>query len=307
MRTDIIQIGISRIIILCLFSFLNSAILTGQGTDKRPLKVGLVSDVQYADIENQGTRHYRASAAKFSEAVRKFRDENVDMIVSLGDFIDNDFKSYKPLIRIIRGINIPVYFVLGNHDFSVRESRKRKVPDLLNIKSGYYSLTRNNWQFIFLDGTDISTFSRREKDPEYKKAQSILDSLKKEGAPNAHSWNGGVGKTQMKWLEQELDNSHSEGQNIIMFCHFPIYPESQPENLWNASEIRKLVESRNWKMVFMSGHTHRSNYFQKNGIHYVSLRGMVEMEENSFAIAEIYNDSISIKGYGAEKDLRIRW
>lgn len=281
--------------------------LKGQNNFVKPLKVGIISDVQYADIDNQGTRHYRASVEKFSEAVRKFIDTDVDFIVILGDFIDNDFTSYKPLMRIIRGIKIPVYFVLGNHDFSVREGRKHKVPELLNVNPGYYSLTRYNWRFIFLDGTDISTFSRSKKDPESLRAQSILDSLEKAGAPNAHSWNGGIGKTQMEWLEQEIGNSHKENQNIILFCHFPIYPENQSENLWNADEIRNIVESHNGKMVFMNGHTHRSNYCLNNGVHYVSLRGMVEMDENSFATAEIYTDSISIKGYGAEKDFRIKW
>lgn len=291
---------------MSLVLLLSYSSLTGQNNDGKPLKVGIVSDVQYADVDNQGTRHYRASAGKFSEAVVKFSETGVDFIVSLGDFIDNDFESYKPLIRIIRGINIPVYFVLGNHDFSVREGRKQKVPGLLNVNSRYYAISRNNWRFIFLDGTDISTFSRSKKDPEFKSAQSILDSLEKAGAPNAHSWNGGIGRTQIRWLEQELDNSQKENQNIILFCHFPIYPENQSENLWNANEIRKIVESRNGKVVFMNGHTHRSNYCLNNGVHYVALRGMVELDENSFATAEIYNDSISIKGYGAEKDLRIK-
>lgn len=293
---------------MSLALLLISSGLNGQdNNDVKPLKIGIVSDVQYADIDNYGTRHYRASVEKFSEAVSKFSEEDVDMIVSLGDFIDNDFKSYNPLIEIIRGVNIPVYFVLGNHDFSVRVGIKQKIPDLLNVRSRYYSLIRNNWRFIFLDGTDISTFSRRKKDPEFKRAQSILDSLKMSGAPNAQSWNGGIGKTQMKWLEQEIYNSNKSGQNIILFCHFPLYPEDQSENLWNANEVRNIIESRNGRIVFMNGHTHRSNYCLHNGVHYVSLRGMVETDENSFATSEIYNDSISIKGYGAEKSLRIKW
>lgn len=296
-----------RTLILCLVLLLSFSGLTGQKNDGKPLKVGIISDVQYADIDNYGTRHYRASVGKFSEAVRKFSETDVDFIVILGDFIDNDLTSYKPLIRIIREINIPVYFVLGNHDFSVREGMKKKVPHLLNVNSRYYSVSRNNWRLIFLDGTDISTFSRRKKDPEFNRAQSILDSLKKDGAPNAHSWNGGIGRTQMKWLQQEIDNSQKESQNIILFCHFPIYPENQAENLWNANEIRNIIESRNRKIIFMNGHTHRSNYCLNNGVHYVSFRGMVEMEENSFATAEIYKDSIMIKGYGAEKNLRIKW
>lgn len=307
MKTDTKQIRVFGTITFCLILFLSVFSLKGQNNDVMPLKVGMVSDIQYADIDNSGTRHYRASVGKFSEAVSKFREEDVDMIVSLGDFIDNDFKSYKPLIKITRGINIPVYFVLGNHDFSVRENFKGKIPGMLNVRSRYYSLTRDNWRFIFLDGTDISTFSRRKKDPEYNRARSILDSLKAVGAPNAHSWNGGIGRAQMKWLEQEIDNSHKAGQNIFIFCHFPIYPENQSENLWNADEIRKIVESGNGKIVFMTGHTHRSNYCLNNGVHYVSLRGMVETDENSFAIAEIYDDSIMIKGYGAEKDTGIKW
>jgi hypothetical protein len=146
---------------------------------------------------------------------------------------------------------------LGNHDFSVRESRKRKVPDLLNIKSGYYSLTRNNWQFIFLDGTDISTFSRREKDPEYKKAQSILDSLKKEGAPNAHSWNGGVGKNTDEMAGAGAGQFTFRRSEYNYVLSFPDIPESQPET--SGMQVR----SENWSNPQLENGFHERTYSQE--------------------------------------------
>ncbi len=290
-----------------LVIFLNSTCLVGQNDVDLPLKAGLTADVQYADADNSGSRHYRASLDKFSDAVSTFREEDVELHLSLGDFIDHDFASYKPLVKIIRKAKIPFYYVPGNHDFSVRDDQKQKIPVFQKSSLKYYSFNRKNWKFIILDGSEISTFSRKSGDPQTKRAQAILDSLEKAKAPNAHSWNGGIGKTQKKWLENEIGDSHEEGRNVIIFCHFPVYPENQSENLWNADEIRNIVESGKGKTVFISGHTHRSSHWTSNGVHYISLRGMVEMGENSYAIAEIYSDSVSIKGYGAEKNLRIRW
>ena len=307
MKIKLKEIRISRIHIIGLVILLNTFNLPAQNKAEPLLKAGIVSDVQYADIDNNGSRYYRSSIRKFEEAVQRFQEENVDFVVILGDFIDNDFKSYNPLKSIIKGINIPVYFVLGNHDFSVKRRMKKKIPEILNLKNRYYSIIRNNWRFIFLDGTDLSIYSRKRTSSEFKVAQSILDSLKRTGAPNAFEWNGGIGTKQYNWLDHQLNLSEESGENIVVLCHFPVFPENEAENLWNAHQIKYLMESYKEKIVFINGHTHRSNINFNNDIFYVSLRGMVEEDENSFTIAEIFDDSILIKGFGAEKSVRISW
>lgn len=168
-------------------------------------------------------------------------------------------------------------------------------------------MLRSDWRFIFLDGTDISLYANGKNSSDYKLARSILDSLEGSGSPNAFDWNGGIGRDQTGWLVQHLNEAENSDENVVVLCHFPVFPDNQAENLWNAGEIKKILEEYKGRLILMNGHTHQSGSVQNNGVWYVSLRGMVEKEENSFAIAEFYGDSVFIRGYGAEKSTSVCW
>ena len=40
----------------------------------------------------------------------------------------------------------------------------------------------------------------------------------------------------------------------------------------------------------------------KGGVHYLSMKGMVQGEDNSYSIVEIYEDRIEVKGFGRQED-----
>jgi len=73
----------------------------------------------------------------------------------------------------------------------------------------------------------------------------------------------------------------------------------------NALIIAYLPENNSIlaKAVFC-GHRHSGGYSLRNGIHYVNFKGMVEGENNRFAVVTInpVNGTIIIKGHGDEKD-----
>ena len=52
------------------------------------LKVGLVTDLHYADKSARGSRHYRETLDKLAEAGEQFRQQKPAFLVELGDFID---------------------------------------------------------------------------------------------------------------------------------------------------------------------------------------------------------------------------
>src|SRR5690606_9525269 len=52
------------------------------------LRVGLMTDIHYADRQPAGSRYYRQSLSKLREAVAKFNEEKVPLAFELGDFID---------------------------------------------------------------------------------------------------------------------------------------------------------------------------------------------------------------------------
>ncbi len=71
-------------------------------------------------------------------------------------------------------------------------------------------------------------------------------------------------------------------------------------------EVQKVIEAYPNVKAYMNGHVHVSQYFLKNGVHYVSFKGMVEKDENAFALVSVFQNRLEIKGYGKEITRTIR-
>ena len=79
---------------------------------KALLKFGVVADPQYADIATRGSRFYRNSLKKLGDAIEHFnKKEDLSFVVTLGDTIDKNFKSFD---------DTPIYYEAQT--FSVRNS-----------------------------------------------------------------------------------------------------------------------------------------------------------------------------------------
>lgn len=267
----------------------------------RPLfSFGVIADVQYCNCEPKGTRFYNSSLTKLREAVNTFESDKVNFVVNLGDLIDRDFDSYKPVMNILDSSNLKIYHVAGNHDYSVDSRYKKKLPVLKPDTKGYYSFVHENFRFIVLNGNEISTYSSNNKKT-LKQAEELLASLKAGNEINALDWNGGFSGAQIKWLEKELDASNAAGEKAFLLCHFPVVPENA-HNLLNYKEVLTLLEKYQNIIAWFNGHNHAGNYGNFNMIHFVNFKGMVDTEStNSFAIVDVYKNKLWIRGSGREK------
>ena len=117
-------------------------------------------------------------------------------------------------------------------------------------------------------------------DGHQQQGETILGSLKQAGASNAQTWNGAVGREQRDRLQRTLSDAARRRQRTIVFCHFPTIAEScRPEHLlWDHAEVAGVLESSPSVVAFIDGHDHRGGYAEHNGVHYVTLPGMVEHE-----------------------------
>lgn len=201
---------------------------------------------------------------------------------------------------ILDSSGLKVWHATGNHDYSVDQKFKKRIPQLEENRNGYYSFTYDSFRFIVLNGNDISTYGTESKKT-IAEAQQLIKKLKDEGEPNAIEWNGGLGEKQLVWLRSQLDESIIKNEKVIILCHFPAWPEDQ-HNLLNYREVLGILEKYSNIIAWFSGHNHAGNYGNFNLIHFVTLRGMVETEaNNSFSEIEIYSNKIWIKGSGREK------
>lgn len=291
----------ASIIHICMLDNNNQiAIKTSNKIQKPLFSFGIVADIQYCDCEPIGTRYYRSSPEKLREAMTKLKADSVSFVINLGDLIDRDFGSYKNVLDIMDSSGMKIYHVAGNHDYSVNPQLKKKLPVLTPSKEGYYSFVYNKFRFICLNGNELSTYISNNK-AAIKEAQNNLTTMKEKGEINAVDWNGGLSKRQIKWFIGELDDAVAKGEKVFIICHFPLAPENV-HNLLNYKEILPLLEGYNNIIAWFNGHNHAGNYSYLNMIHFVTFKGMVETEsDNSFARIDVYNNKLSIKGYGREK------
>jgi len=292
---------IYKCLFVCCLLFASKELFSQKA--KQPLfRFGVVADVQYANRDNHGTRHYLSSIKKLEEAIAVFNKEKIDFVISLGDFINDTYKNFDTLNGITDKLKMPLHHVIGNHDYDVKDAEKQKVLKALNLKNDYYTFKKKNWKFLALNGIDISLIGNTEGSAQYKEAQQMFDKLKAEGAANAKPWNGTLSRVQINWMKNELNKAKKKKQNVIVLCHFPLYPYGSPHTLWNTSEIRNIIEAHPNVKGYLNGHVHVSQYFLKDGLHYVTFKGMVEKDDNAFAIISVFKDHLEIKGYGKEVD-----
>lgn len=271
-----------------------------QNSEKPLFTFGIVADVQYADIPDSGTRHYLKSPEKLAEAVQLFNRSEVAFVMSLGDFINDKMSGFDTLNAITSKLTMPIYHVAGNHDFDPENPDPKLTMSSMNLKNLHYYFLKQGMRFIVLNGNDISIYTNCPGTKGYLKASALLEEMRLKGLPQAQPWNGAIGKKQLKWLKKELEKSNSQNERVIIACHFPIHSEKTEGRLWNSLAVNELISKYPNVYAYLSGHGHISQHILSEGIHHLMFRGMVEGNDNSFAIVSVYPDRIAIEGFGKE-------
>jgi len=253
------------------------------------VRFGIVTDCHYADANTVGTRYYRDSLDKLGECVEVMNVQKVDFLVELGDFKDQDSPPDEPktlsYLQAVESVFCkfegPTYHVLGNHD----TDSISKVQFLTNIENtginpnrSYYSFDYQGLHFFVLDAN-----------------------YKSDGADYDHGnfdWtNANIPPAELQWLRQDLATSRGA---VIILIH-QLLDGIGSYYVKNAAEVRQILEQSGRVLAVFQGHHHDGGYSLINGIHYYTLRAVVEgpgPENNSYAIVEVRPDmSINITGY----------
>jgi manganese-dependent ADP-ribose/CDP-alcohol diphosphatase len=261
-------------------------------------RFGVIADCQYADFPDTGTRYYRLSIAKLAEAVDTFNNADLEFITHLGDFVDRFERSFAELLPTFEKARRAKYHVLGNHDFQLPTAQ---LLDVLDMPAPYYHYRRRDWRFVVLDTNDVSTYANPAGSEKHTLAQEMYAELLAAGAPNAQTWNGAVGAQQLAWLRTVLTNARRRGEKVVLSSHHPVFPKNA-HNAWNDEELLELIDGFDNVIAYVNGHNHAGNYGFRGGVHYVTFRGMVELDTNAFSIVEVRPDHLRVDGYGREPD-----
>ena len=256
---------------------------------KAKLTFGIVTDTHYADTDPNGSRNYRESLVKMTEFVNLMNDKKVDFIVELGDIKDRDnpvkeestLKYLEVIEKVYGKFNGPRYHVLGNHDvdsISKEQFLARVENTGIAKKSTHYSFDLKGIHFVVLDAN-------------YNADGSDYDH------GNFDWTDANVSLEQLNWFKKDLASST---RPVITFVHQQL-DVTGSTGVKNGPEVRQVLQDSKKAQVVFQGHHHAGHYSFIEGIHYYTLKGMVEgsgVRNNSYAIVEVYDDnSIVVTGY----------
>jgi len=249
------------------------------------VRIGLVTDLHYADKPPGGSRHYRDSLAKLAAAGRQFVQAQTDVVIELGDFIDSaeSLEAEKGYLRTVQAefAKIPgaCHHVLGNH--CVSALTKPEFLEIAGQASSYYSFDLKHVHCIILDACFRSDGAGYERG-------------------NFQWTDSYIPPAELAWLQADLQAAAGP---VLVFVHQCLDVEP-PYGVKNAAEIRQTLEASGRVLAVLQGHHHPGGYRQINGIHYGTLRAMVEgagPERNAFAVVELgANRELRVNGLGQQ-------
>jgi 3',5'-cyclic AMP phosphodiesterase CpdA len=260
-----------------------------QAFSETEMRFGIVTDSHFADADPLMNRYFRESIDKMTECVELMNEQKVDFLIELGDFKDQNTPpleektiSYLQAIeRSFQKFNGPTYHVLGNHDMD-SISKKQFLENVTNtdVPSGstYYSFDRKGIHFVVLD------------------AEFLAD-----GADYDHGnyqWNEAyVSEAELDWLRKDLAGTTLPS---IVFSHQQLGGLGMTD-INNAGDVRKILQESGHVLAGFDGHNHNGGHNIIEGIHYYTLKAMVEgsgSENSSYAVVEILPDrNITVTGY----------
>ncbi len=254
-----------------------------------PLRFGIVTDAHFAATDARGNRYYRQSTTKMAECVALMNEQQVDFLVELGDFKDEGKPAVeRETLRYLETIESVFsrfegrrYHVLGNHDvdsISKAQFMARITNSGIAPGASFYAFDAHGIHFVVLDAN-----------------------YRADGADYDHGnfeWtDANIPPHELEWLQNDLASS---SKPVVVFVH-QLLDGHDKFCVRNAAQVRQILQaSRRVRAVFQ-GHKHSGQYRQIQGIHYYTLKAMVDgsgTANNSYAIVEVNDDlSIEVKGY----------
>ena len=262
--------------------------LIGATPSQSPLRIGLITDIHYADLPTAGTRHYRDSIEKVREAVKAFNTAAPDMVIFLGDLIDTgstvekEYGHLETIYRELSQLEMPIRFVLGNH--CVWTLTKSEFLKGVRQKRSFDAIELKGTRLVMLDAC------HRKDGVSYGRQNYVWTDTE-------------IPKNQRDWLRTTLSES---SQPTLVFVHQRLDVEGN-HGVHSAPEVRRILEKSGQVAAVFQGHSHDNDHRQIKGSHYLTMRAVIEgpaSQHNAYALLEFdpAGGRMTIDGRRDQKD-----
>jgi len=301
--------------------------LVHASTAKPMFTFGVIADVQYADIPDGRSflgvpRYYRHSISVLQRALSAWNKQgNIKFSINFGDIVDGFCPKDKSLWAVQKVVDEfdkfdgPTYHMFGNH--CLYNLPRSKLVALLKMPTdsnrAYYEFSPcPEYRFVVLDAYDFSTLGWPRDHPVTAAAMKFLEEKNPNTDKNSPEglvgvdrrfvmFNGAVGKEQLSWLSDVLQDASERRQNVILCSHLPMDPGSaSPVGLmWNYDEVMAVVRRYNCVKACFAGHDHRGGHtVDSHGVHHRTLEAALECPPgtSAFGHIEAYPDKLLLVG-----------
>lgn len=257
---------------------------------QRRVRIGMMTDLHYADKPPAGSRHYRETLSKLADAAEQFHKDKPDFVVELGDLIDAadsvavEKKYLATIHKEVSALPGDKHYVLGNH--CVTTLTKAEFLEGVGQSKPHYSFDRAGFHFVVLDACfrgDGQPYGR--------------DNFK---------WNdANIPDEQVEWLQADLQAATGK---TIVFAHQRLDVKND-YGVKNAEQVRKVLEESGKVLAVFQGHSHKNDLKNINGIHYCTLVAMIEgagAENNGYSLLDVF-DGGTMRLTGFKKQAKYEW
>lgn len=204
------------------------------------------------------------------EAIKKSNDLSPDVVIVTGDITENGYYlEFEQAVEYLDLIESPILVVPGNHD--ARHVGDECFEIFIKERYGSLKIRKNAIKVIGLDSS--------EPDLDY----------------------GKVGRSQQKWMEDELKRANKKNMYKIIALHHHIIPVPKTGRernvLTDAGDILKSVIDGNAQLV-LSGHKHVPHVWVLENTGFVTAGTVSSLKLRGKDISSF--NTIDIKDYAIE-------
>ena len=250
---------------LTIFVLFLATLLTAPKALSENIKFVQVTDAHFAKNSEYSQRVLKATVDDIN------KQSGISFVVFTGDNINYaEEEDLKMFAHIVKKLNVPYYFVIGNHDVY----KTNGLP-----KTRYIEIMRE------------SNIRIHQKRPNYKWSKKGFVFLIVDGAKEVIPGPAGYFKKDtLAWLDKTL--SKNKRKTVVIFQHFPIeYPEGAEGRLkthktYKVEEYKDIIEKHDNVLAIISGHLHTNGENMRNGVYHISTPSLLAMP-HSYKIIDI--------------------
>uniref|UniRef100_A0A7S0J0L9 Calcineurin-like phosphoesterase domain-containing protein n=1 Tax=Calcidiscus leptoporus TaxID=127549 RepID=A0A7S0J0L9_9EUKA len=279
----------------------------------------------------QGARRFRHGLEVLKRAVLYWREHRLAFIAHLGNVLASENAAAEAQWSALARYHEEAgraeckqwHTTAGAHDLNCLGAAQlgALAPNRAGNGEGdvrHYAFSPSaGWRVVVLDAFDVSLLAHPPGSAAHSAALEML-ARENPNSPEAADplaglggvarrfgpRGGGIGPSQLEWLQQQLSAASEARERVLILCHLGCLPDAcEPEALlFNYYEVAAVLEEHKGVVAcVISGADGTGCYARdEHGVHHLTPCAAVrcEVNEDSFGVLQVYDDQLKLSMVG---------